>query len=100
MHAILVNNFRTFLDHITVSNCLYFPNIGFLQPVALLLDVSRLWVAFCRISPSDGDSVGSDPSSDRESPKENPRLSGDSKQPRKMAANGLNGKPSFPLREQ
>ncbi|XP_049339567.1 UPF0606 protein KIAA1549 isoform X2 [Astyanax mexicanus] len=46
-----------------------------------------------RISPSDGDSVGTDPSSDKESPKENPRLPGDSKQPRKMATNGLNGPP-------
>ncbi|XP_072551392.1 UPF0606 protein KIAA1549 isoform X2 [Salminus brasiliensis] len=46
-----------------------------------------------RISPSDGDSVGTDPSSDRESPKDNPRLPGDSKQPRKMASNGLNGPP-------
>ncbi|KAL7871085.1 hypothetical protein SRHO_G00085820 [Serrasalmus rhombeus] len=46
-----------------------------------------------RISPSDGDSVGSDPSSDKESPKENLRLPSESKQPRKMATNGLNGPP-------
>ncbi|XP_030646483.1 UPF0606 protein KIAA1549 [Chanos chanos] len=47
-----------------------------------------------RISPSDGGSVASDPSSERDSPEENLRqagLSSDTKQPRKMAINGLNG---------
>ncbi|XP_066540889.1 UPF0606 protein KIAA1549 isoform X2 [Hoplias malabaricus] len=53
-----------------------------------------------QISPSDGDSVGSDPSSDKESPKENPRLAGDSKQPRKMTANGLNGPPPLNCAEE
>ncbi|XP_058243960.1 UPF0606 protein KIAA1549 isoform X1 [Hemibagrus wyckioides] len=49
-----------------------------------------------QISPSDGDSLGSEPFSERESPKANPRqtgLSSDPKQPRKMAPNGLNGPP-------
>ncbi|KAK3548702.1 hypothetical protein QTP70_017254, partial [Hemibagrus guttatus] len=48
-----------------------------------------------QISPSDGDSLGSEPFSERDSPKANPRqtgLSSDPKQPRKMAPNGLNGK--------
>lgn len=48
-----------------------------------------------RISPSEGDSIGSDPPSDRGSPEEGMRTSGlptDPKLPRKIAANGLNGK--------
>uniref|UniRef100_A0A8C1ZZK7 Si:ch211-1e14.1 n=1 Tax=Cyprinus carpio TaxID=7962 RepID=A0A8C1ZZK7_CYPCA len=49
-----------------------------------------------QISPSEGDSIGSDPPSDRGSPEEGMRTSGlptDPKQPRKIAANGLNGPP-------
>ncbi|XP_043072597.1 UPF0606 protein KIAA1549 isoform X2 [Puntigrus tetrazona] len=49
-----------------------------------------------QISPSEGDSIGSDPPSDRGSPEEGMRPSGlptDPKQPRKVAANGLNGPP-------
>ncbi|XP_062402505.1 UPF0606 protein KIAA1549-like [Sardina pilchardus] len=47
-----------------------------------------------RISPSDGDSVGSDRSSEKDSPAGRLRGSSapyDPKQPRKMVANGLNG---------
>lgn len=50
---------------------------------------------FVRISPSEGDSIGSDPASDRGSPEEGTRPAGlptDPKQTRKAAANGLNGK--------
>ncbi|XP_062860330.1 UPF0606 protein KIAA1549 [Trichomycterus rosablanca] len=49
-----------------------------------------------QISPSDGDSVGSEPFTEMESPKEISRHSGpstDSKQPHKAATNGLNGPP-------
>ncbi|XP_050991526.1 UPF0606 protein KIAA1549 isoform X2 [Labeo rohita] len=49
-----------------------------------------------QISPSEGDSIGSDPPSDRGSPEEGMRPSGlptDPKQPRKVAVNGLNGPP-------
>ncbi|XP_016386296.1 UPF0606 protein KIAA1549-like [Sinocyclocheilus rhinocerous] len=48
-----------------------------------------------QISPSECESIGSDPPSDRGSPEEGMRTSGlptDPKQPRKIAANGLNGK--------
>ncbi|XP_073707002.1 UPF0606 protein KIAA1549 [Garra rufa] len=48
-----------------------------------------------QISPSEGDSIGSDPPSDRGSPEEGMRPAGlptDPKQPRKVAVNGLNGK--------
>lgn len=51
-----------------------------------------------RISPSEGDSIGSDPPSDRGSPEEGMRPSGlptDPKQPRKVAVNGLNGKSAY-----
>uniref|UniRef100_A0A673LTX5 UPF0606 protein KIAA1549-like n=1 Tax=Sinocyclocheilus rhinocerous TaxID=307959 RepID=A0A673LTX5_9TELE len=49
-----------------------------------------------QISPSECESIGSDPPSDRGSPEEGMRTSGlptDPKQPRKIAANGLNGPP-------
>ncbi|KAG5274037.1 hypothetical protein AALO_G00158470 [Alosa alosa] len=49
-----------------------------------------------RISPSDGDSVGSDRSSEKDSPAGRLRGSSaphDPRQPRKMVANGLNGPP-------
>ncbi|KAL1257025.1 hypothetical protein QQF64_012570, partial [Cirrhinus molitorella] len=49
-----------------------------------------------QISPSEGDSIGSDPPSDRGSPEEGMRPAGlptDPKQPRKVAVNGLNGPP-------
>ncbi|XP_060734080.1 UPF0606 protein KIAA1549 isoform X1 [Tachysurus vachellii] len=49
-----------------------------------------------QISPSDGDSLGSEPFSERDSPKANTRqtgLSSDPKQPRKTAPIGLNGPP-------
>lgn len=50
---------------------------------------------FLRISPSEGDSIGSDPPSERGSPEEGMRPAGlptDPKQSRKVAVNGLNGK--------
>lgn len=59
-----------------------------------------MFFMFVRISPSDGDSLGSEPFSERESPKANTRqagLSSDPKQPRKMFSNGLNCKISVPL---
>ncbi|XP_067276298.1 UPF0606 protein KIAA1549 isoform X1 [Pseudorasbora parva] len=49
-----------------------------------------------QISPSEGDSIGSDPPSERGSPEESMRHAGlptDPKQPRKVAVNGLNGPP-------
>nr|XP_684863.4 UPF0606 protein KIAA1549 isoform X2 [Danio rerio] len=49
-----------------------------------------------QISPSEGDSIGSDPASERGSPEEGTRPAGlpsDPKQTRKSAANGLNGPP-------
>uniref|UniRef100_A0A672PVC5 UPF0606 protein KIAA1549-like n=1 Tax=Sinocyclocheilus grahami TaxID=75366 RepID=A0A672PVC5_SINGR len=49
-----------------------------------------------QISPSEGDSIGSDPPSDRGSPEEGIRPAGlpiDLKQPHKPAINGLNGPP-------
>lgn len=56
-------------------------------------------LCFIRISPSDGDSLGSEPFSERDSPKANTRqtgLSSDPKQPRKTAPIGLNGKITVP----
>lgn len=47
-----------------------------------------------RISPSEGESVDSDPPSERGSPEDGTRPAGqatDPKQPRKAAVNGLNG---------
>lgn len=49
-----------------------------------------------QISPSEGDSIGSDPPSERGSPEESMRHAGlptDPKQTRKVAVNGLNGPP-------
>uniref|UniRef100_A0A4W4E3X4 Uncharacterized protein n=1 Tax=Electrophorus electricus TaxID=8005 RepID=A0A4W4E3X4_ELEEL len=51
-----------------------------------------------RISPSDGDSMGSEPSSERETPEENLRQNGasvESKQQRRTAVNGLDGPPTL-----
>ncbi|XP_076848464.1 UPF0606 protein KIAA1549 isoform X2 [Brachyhypopomus gauderio] len=56
-----------------------------------------------RISPSDADSVGSDPSSERETPEENPRqnaASTEARQQRKTAANGLDGPPAVTTEDE